>query len=104
MYQFAQYDGNLFKFGRLIKKEIRSSTQAFLAILRIRVVCANQNKKIWMVLANRAENIEPGPTRHLQVKNYSVRLYFLYAKDGFRNITCFSHKLRTGYLLKQVRQ
>src|SRR5438046_725703 len=57
-----------------------------------------------MVLTNRAENIQPGSTRHLQVKNYSVRLYSLYAKDGFRNITCFSHKLRTGYLLKQVRQ
>src|SRR6266481_10103609 len=57
-----------------------------------------------MVHANRTENIETGSSGHLQVENDGIRICFLYAANGFRNIARLPYKLRSRYFLQQVRQ
>ncbi len=57
-----------------------------------------------MVHANRAKNIETTTSGHLQVEDERVRLHLLNAAYGFRHVACLSHKLRSLYLLQQVRQ
>src|SRR5262249_46125509 len=102
--QLSQDGRNLSEFNGLIKEEIRPSSQTFLTILRIRVVCANDNLQVWIVCANSSQNIKPAASRHLQVENEGVRLHLLNASYGFRYISGLTHKLRSRNLFQQVRQ
>src|SRR5215831_5644761 len=70
--QLSQDGRNLSEFNGLIKEEIRPSSQTFLTILRIRVVCANDNLQVWIVCANSSQNIKPAASRHLQVENKGI--------------------------------
>src|SRR5712664_4391237 len=97
--QFTEDDRDLFKFSSFIKEEICSGTQAFLTILGIRVVRANQNIEVWMVRANSTEHIETATSGHLQIENAGVWHHFLDAVYRSRHIACLSHKVRSGYLL-----
>lgn len=57
-----------------------------------------------MICANSAENIKTTTSGHLQIQDQRIRCHFLNAAYGLQHIARLSYKLRTGYLLQQIRQ
>ena len=92
------------KFSRFVKEEIRSDCQAFLTILGIRMVRANENMRMRMIRPNSAEDVETAATGNLQIENDCVRLHFLNAVYSLRDIVGLTDELDSRYFLEQVRQ
>src|SRR5215469_4565629 len=102
--QLSQDGWNPSEFNGLIKEEIRSGSEALLAILRIGVVRADQNLQVRMVCANSSQNIKPAASRHLQVENKGIWFHPLYASYSFRHISGLPNKFCPRHLFQQVRQ
>ena len=95
---------DLFEFRGFIEEIICASGKAFLAILGIRIVRANQYVEAGMVWTNRTENVETRAPGHLEVENHGVRFHLLDAANRFRHVACLSCKLDARYVLQEVSQ
>jgi len=84
---------DLFEFPRFIQEIICASGEAFLAILGIRIVRANQYVEAGMVWTNRTENVETGAPGHLEIEDHGVRFHLPDAANRFRHVARLSCKL-----------
>jgi hypothetical protein len=100
--QFTEDRWNSFEFRGLIEEEVRPGSDAFLPILGIREIRANQDMKEGMTLADRAQHVQTTASRHLKIENYRVRLRFPDGMDSLGNVAGSSYELNTGYLLEQI--
>ena len=92
------------KFSRLVKEEMCPDCQAFLTILGIRMVRANENMRMRIIRPNGAEDVKTAATGNLQIENDCVWLHFLNAVYSLRDIVGLTHELDSRYFLEQVRQ
>src|SRR5712664_2870944 len=93
-----------FEFRRFIEEIICASGEAFLAILGIRVVRANQDVDAGMVWTNRTENIETRAPGHLEVENHGIWFHLLDAANRFRHVACLSCKLDVRHVPQELGQ
>src|SRR6267143_2073279 len=97
-----QNSRDLFEFRGFIEEMICASGEAFLAILRIRIVRANQYVEAGMVWTNRTENVETRAPGHLKVENHGVRFHLLDAANRFRHVTGLSRKLDARHVPQEL--
>ncbi len=102
--QLPEDGKNPFKLGGLIEKEIRAGSHALFAILRIRIVRANQDLKIRIVGANSTKHVKTAAAGHLEIENKGVGLHRADGLHRFGHASSLTHKLRSRDLLQQVRQ
>jgi len=95
---------DLFEFRGFIEEIICASGEAFLAILGVRVVRANQDVEAGMVWTNRAENVETRSPGHLEVENHGFRFHLLDAANRFRHVACLSCKLDARHVPQELGQ
>jgi len=84
---------DLFEFRGFIEEIICASGEAFIAILGIRIVRANQYVEAGMVWTNRTENVETRASGHLEIEDHGVRFHLLDAANRFRHVACLSCNL-----------
>jgi hypothetical protein len=75
--QFPNDAGNLLKFCGFVEKIIRAGGEAFVAILRISVVGANQNTKPGTFRTYRSKYIDAAASRHLQIQDNHIGIHLL---------------------------
>src|SRR5207253_3111338 len=102
--QLTENGGDFFKFRGFVEEMICAGGEAFIAILGIRIVRANQNAETGMIWTNCTEYVEAGASGHLQVKNHSVWLRFVDTTNRLRHVACLSCKLDTGHIPQKVGQ
>ena len=95
---------DLFEFRGFVEEIICASREAFLAILGIRIVRANQNVDAGMVWTNRTENIQTRAPGHLEVENHGVRSHLLNAANRFRHVACLSCNLDARHVPQELGQ
>jgi len=91
--KLMQKGRDLFEFRGFVEEIICASGEAFIAILGIRIVRANQYVEAGMVWTNRTENVETRASGHLEIEDHGVRFHLLDAANRFRHVACLSSNL-----------
>ena len=91
--KLMQKGRDLFEFRGFVEEIICASGEAFIAILGIRIVRANQYVEAGMVWTNRTENVETRASGHLEIEDHGVRFHLLDAANRFRHVACLSCNL-----------
>src|SRR5579859_1501765 len=102
--QLAENGGNLVEVRGLVQKVVRARGHAFISILRIRKVRANQHLQPGMPWPDRSQNVQPRASGHLQVQDDRIGIRLLDGRNRFRHVAGLPDHLDARNVLQQVVQ
>ena len=100
--QPAENGWNLVEVGGLVQEVVRARGHAFVLILRIWVVRANQHLQPGMPLPDRLKHIQARPSGHLQVQDNRIRIRSFDGRHRIRYVSSFPDHLDTRNVFQQV--
>jgi len=101
-HQLPENGGNFVEIGGLIQEIVCAGGKAFVAVLLVWVVRANEYLQAGMTPPNRAKHIQTGTPRHLQIKNEGIGIHLLDGDYCVQGITRLPDNLHPCHILQEV--